>query len=242
VNPDRFEPGRQFDFIWAASLFSHLPRHLFRGWLARLTSILEPHGVLCFSARDECLLPPEISMPHDGFHFLPVSENEPLDHSVYGTTWVNEEFVRRALMQTAGGDHACFRIARGLANEQDIYIVSKRRGDLDRLTSFRKGAWGWVDECRVSDAGELYVRGWAASLDDGAIDFVTVTLDGRTYRCPTGLESDDVRRVLNDDRLGFCDWEFKHPLEQSSAAFLEITAGSDDETALLYAGPVTRPT
>jgi hypothetical protein len=38
---------------------------------------------------------------------------------------------------------------------------------------------------------ELYVRG-CRLLDDGAIDFVTVTLDGRTYRCPTGLESDDV--------------------------------------------------
>src|SRR6185436_2641477 len=120
---------------------------------------------------------------------------------------------------------ACFRIGRGLANEQDIYVVSKRPGrDLDRLTSFRQGAWGWVDECRVSDAGELYARGWAASLDDGAIDSVTVTLDGRTYRCPTGLESDDVRRVFNDDRLAFCDWEFKNLLEQSSAAFLEITA------------------
>ena len=50
--------------------------------------------MLCFSARDECHLPPEISMPHDGFHFSPVSENEPLDKSVYGTTWVNEAFVR----------------------------------------------------------------------------------------------------------------------------------------------------
>jgi SAM-dependent methyltransferase len=243
VNPDRFEPGRQFDFIWAASLFSHLPRHLFHGWLARLTSILEPHGVLCFSARDERDLPPDIPMPHGGFHFSPVSENEPLDNSVYGTTWVTEAFVRRAIVEVAGEEFACFRIKRGLANEQDIYVVSKRRGDLDRLTSFRKGAWGWVDECRVSEAGELYVRGWAASLDDGAIDFVTVTLDGRTYRCPTGLESDDVRRVLNDDRLAFCDWEFKNLLEQSSTAFLEITAGSDDdETALLYAGPITRPT
>lgn len=243
VDPERFEPGRRFDFVWAASLFSHLPRHLFAGWLKRLTSILEPHGVLCFSVRDECLLSPEIAMPYDGFHFITDSENAELDSSTYGTAWVSEAFVRSTVREVAGSDHACFRIRRGLANEQDLYVVSRRGArDLDRLAAFRKGAWGWVDECRVSSGGELYLRGWAASLDDGAIDFVTVTLDGQSHRCPTGLESDDVRRVLNDDRLGWSDWEFKGHLKDSpSPAFLEVSASTvAAETALLYAGRLRR--
>jgi hypothetical protein len=242
MDPHRFEPGRQFDFVWVASLFSHLPRHLFHGWLSRLTSILKPGGILCFSVRDECLLAADIPMAQDGIHFIPVSENADLDESVYGTTWVSESFVRNAALEAGAGDHACFRIRRGLANEQDIYVVSsKPERDLTPLASFRKGAWGWVDECRVSDAGELYLRGWAASLDDGAIDFVTVTVDGTPHRCPTGLESDDVRRVLNDGRLAFCDWEFKSLLHDHPAAvFLEVTARSAaDENALLYAGPIT---
>ena len=241
VDPERFEPGTQFDFVWVASLFSHLPRHLFHGWLRQLTSILKPGGVLCFSVRDECLLPPQIPMPRDGIHFIAESENADLDNSVYGTTWVNESFVRAALLEASGSDHGYFRIRRGLANEQDIYVVSKKRNrDLSPLVSFRKGAWGWVDECRVSDAGELYLRGWAASLDDGAIDCVTVAVDGKAHRCPTGLESDDVRRVLNDDRLAFCDWEFKSLLKaQPSTAFVEVAAKSAaDELALLYAGPI----
>jgi SAM-dependent methyltransferase len=244
VDPERFDPGRRFHFIWAASLFSHLPRTLFQGWLRRLTSLLEPGGILCFSARDERLLPPQWPMPPDGFRYDTVSENAELDTSVYGTTWVTEAYVRRAIAAVAGPNYDCWRLARGLANEQDIYITGRNppRG-LESLSRFRQGAWGWIDECRVSDDGELYLRGWAASLDDGAIEAVTVTLDGETHRCPTGLESDDVRRVLQDERLGFCDWEFRHKLVQrTTPAFLEVTAtAAANETALLYAGRIAAP-
>src|SRR5436190_2170210 len=92
-DPRQFEPRKQFDFVWVASLFSHLPRRLFDGWLARLTSILSPAGILCFSVHDECLLPPHIPMPADGIHFISSSENADLDASAYGTTFVSEAFV-----------------------------------------------------------------------------------------------------------------------------------------------------
>src|SRR4051812_44396001 len=33
ADPSRFAPDRRFDFIWVASLFSHLPEPLFDAWL-----------------------------------------------------------------------------------------------------------------------------------------------------------------------------------------------------------------
>jgi len=244
VEPERFAPGMQFDFIWVASLFSHLPRHLFHGWLSRLTSLLTPRGIVCFSVHDECLLPPRIPMPPDGIHFISSSENAELDANAYGTTFVSEAFVRSAIAGACGNDHPYVRIKRGLANEQDVYVVPRSRDcPLSRLDAFRKGAWGWVDECRVSDAGELYLRGWAASVDDGALDSIEILVDGKLHRCSTGLARDDVRTVLNDARLGDSGWEFRHFLgEGRQSAFIEATARSArGEVALLYAGPLARP-
>lgn len=244
MDPRRFEPGTQFDFIWVASLFSHLPRPLFDGWLARLTSILSPRGIVCFSVHDECLLPSHIPMPAEGIHFISSSENADLDGDAYGTTFVSEAFVRGAVARVCGADHPYFRVRRGLANEQDLYVVPRGRAcDLDKLAAFRKGAWGWVDECRVSEAGELYMRGWAASVDDGPLDSIEIRIDGTLHRCPTGLPRDDVRNVLDDARLGASGWEFRHRLPAGPpSAFVEVTARSAlDESALLYAGPLARP-
>jgi len=244
VDPLRFEPDARFDFIWVASLFSHLPRHLFHGWLARLVSLATPDGIVCFSVHDECLLPARIPMPADGFHFIASSENAELDTDAYGTTFVSEAFVESAIAAACGQDHPYFHIRRGLANEQDLYVVSPARSrDLGGLAGFRKGAWGWVDECHVSETGELYLRGWAASVDDGPLDSVEILVDGTLHRCPTGLPRDDVRTVLNDTRLGTTGWEFRHALGAGPPnAFIEVTARSAvGEMALLYAGPLARP-
>ena len=244
IDPQRFDPGIRFDFIWVASLFSHLPRHLFHGWLSRLVSLAAPGGIVCFSVHDECLLPARIPMPTDGIHFIATSENAELDGNAYGTTFVSEAFVRHAIEAACGSGHPYFRVRRGLANEQDLYVVPRARScDLRGLDAFRKGAWGWVDECRVSELGELYLRGWAASIDDGPLDAIEILIDGTRHRCPTGLPRDDVRTVLNDARLGMNGWEFRQALGAGpTSAFIEVTARSGvGEMALLYAGPVARP-
>jgi alkanesulfonate monooxygenase SsuD/methylene tetrahydromethanopterin reductase-like flavin-dependent oxidoreductase (luciferase family) len=46
-------PDTKFDFIWVASLFSHLSGPLFDAWLAKLSDSLSPRAVLCFSVHDE---------------------------------------------------------------------------------------------------------------------------------------------------------------------------------------------
>lgn len=244
TEPERFEPGRTFDFIWVASLFSHLPEHLFRRWLARLLALLAPDGVLCFSVHDQFLLPANVAMPDQGICFFSYNENAELDASTYGTSYVTESFVRGAIADAGGNGHPSFRIRRGLANEQDIYVVPKAPGrDLGRLDAVRRGTWGWVDECRISGAGELRMSGWAASLDSGASAAVEISVDGRPHAGTTGQPRDDVRVALGDDRLAGCGWEFALALETGpTTAFLEVTARSgEDDAALLYAGPLAVP-
>lgn len=239
ADPARFQPGRRFDFIWVASLFSHLPRRLFHAWLARLLAVLEPGGALCFSVHDECLLPAGGAMPAEGIHFVPASENEDLDTSAYGTTFVNEAFVRAAIAEASSTRHPYFRIARGLANEQDLYVVPRDRGlSLDALSSFRKGPWGWVDQWSVSPGRELHLAGWAGSLDDGALPSVEIRVAGKVHDCPCGLARPDVARVLGDPRLAATGWEFRRALPEHPV-LVEVSAPSRrGEAALVYAGPL----
>lgn len=238
MNPESFDPGRSFDFIWVASLFSHLPAALFQRWLARLHALLSPAGVLCFSVHDEALMPPADVMPAAGLLFKPQSENAALDAQAYGTTYVTEAYVRAAVERVAGAGHPCHRIRKGLAHEQDLYAVAADRArDLSVLADFRRGAWGWVDERRIED-GALVLRGWAASLDDGALPSVSVCIDGVRHECPTGLERTDVRDAFADARLAHTGWALRHTVADPAAEhWVEVTAHtSRGETALLYAG------
>ncbi|MCZ2441631.1 MAG: methyltransferase domain-containing protein [Burkholderiales bacterium] len=239
--PEAFEPGRRFDFIWVASLFSHLPEDLFRRWLARLLALLTPRGVLCFSVHDEALLAPGETLPESGLLFKPISEIAELQVQTYGTTTVSEAFVRSIVLGVTGatGDaRAPWRIAKGLAHEQDLYVVGAASAhDLSPLSGFRRGPWGWVDERRI-ERGRLVLDGWAASIDDGALAAVSVRVDGVEHRCPTGVRRRDVRDAFADDRL--LDAGFTLRLELPADArqpWVEVLAQSErGECALLYAG------
>jgi SAM-dependent methyltransferase len=240
-DPEAFQPGERFDVIWVASLFSHLPPRLFHAWLARLLRLSgEEEGIVCFTVHDICLLPDPAHMPENGILFFPSSENPDLDASLYGTTYVTEAFVREAVARAGGGKFDYYRIPRALAHEQDLYVASRRGAhDLSRLGGFRYGPWGWVDEKRLSAAKGLYLRGWAASLDDGQVDFVDIRVGKQEFRCPTGLPRDDVAKVFADPRLATCGWEFRCPAlrDGDGPVRVEVTASSArGEIALLYAG------
>jgi SAM-dependent methyltransferase len=242
--PGQFQPGRRFQFIWVASLFSHLPEALFDAWLARLVDCLEPDGVLCFSVHDACLVPEGHSFPDRGFLFWPQSENEGLDTASYGTTYVNEAHVAGAIGRACGPGHRYFRLPRALAHEQDLYVVAADPArDLSALAGFRRGPWGWADERSLSDAGELHLRGWAASIDDGALDAVEITVDGVLHRCPTGGHRPDVARVFADPRLDRSGWEFRQvPPRGEGPVRVVVTARTPaNERALIFAGQFDRP-
>ena len=239
IEPEQFDPGKTFDVIWVASLFSHLPEQLFQRWIRRLTGILKPGGILCFSVHDASLLPTGLSLPETGILFGSASEIDTLPEGTYGTTYVNEAFVARVLHEAAGAKHPYVRLPRALAHEQDVYVVpSDAALNLTALEQFRRGPWGWADERRV-DAGGIYLRGWAASLDDGPPEYVQVRINGRQSHCPTGLLRSDVARAFGDSRLATAGWEFRAPLPQSKHLQIEVSAASagvPGECALLYAG------
>src|SRR5690625_7827549 len=73
--PQDFSPGRKFDLIWAASLFSHLPDPLLGPWLAQLAGHLTDQGVLGLRVHDEALLPPDRRMPDTTLLSLSDSDN-----------------------------------------------------------------------------------------------------------------------------------------------------------------------
>ncbi|HNT38930.1 MAG TPA: methyltransferase domain-containing protein [Rubrivivax sp.] len=236
--PEDFEPGRRFDFIWVASLFSHLPEELFQRWLARLLALLSPRGVLCFSVHDEALLAPGEQLPAGGLLFKTQSEIADLDTQAYGTTTVSEAFVRRAVAAAAGDARRAWRIAKGLAHEQDLYVVGADPArDLSVLGGFRRGPWGWVDERRI-EGTSLVLDGWAASIDDGALPAVKVVVDGREHRCATGVRRNDVRQAFADERLQDAGFTLRLALEPDAPEpWVEVLAESArGECALLYAG------
>ncbi len=243
-DPNDFQPVEKFQLIWVASLFSHLPDRLFSAWIARLRDCLAPDGVLCFSVHDACLLPPDYALPDTGILFLPSSENTDLDTSIYGTTFVNEDYVARTLRQVCGDNQGYFRLPRALAHEQDIYVLpANAKRDLSQLANVRRGPWGWTDERWLNDAGELYLRGWAASIDDGPLASISIEIDDQSMECPTGRLREDVARAFDDPRLARSGWEFRYrpPKGTGDIRVAVIARTTRGEQALLYAGLLERP-
>ena len=158
--PSRFDPGEKFDFIWVASLFSHLPAPLFDAWLSKLSDLLSPDGVVCFSVHDETLLPTRTSMPPTGIHFRSRSESTKLGRDAYGATYVTEAYVAAAVGRTFGEAHPYFRLKRGLAYQQDLYIVAKNPARNLGLAQFvSMGSLGMGRPAPNFRHGEL-VPGW----------------------------------------------------------------------------------
>jgi len=241
ADPAQFEPGRRFDVIWVASLFSHLPEALFRAWLWRLLDLLAPGGVLCFSVRDQSQLPPGVVLPAAGLLYATQSENADLDPSIYGTAYASETFVRAALARIAP-DLPCVRLPRALANEQDMYVVARdAERDLSALNSVRRGPWGWVDVRQMGADGVLDLQGWAASLDDGEVECVQIIVDGICTDLRTGIARPDVVAAFNDPRMSNAGWRHRVELPAGTATVtLEVDALSKrGERTLLYAGTLS---
>ncbi|UTF58838.1 class I SAM-dependent methyltransferase [Gilvimarinus sp. DA14] len=246
--PDDFKPGEQYQVIWVASLFSHLPKALFKQWLTRLAELLAPNGILCFSVHDAALLQGTRNFSEEeGFLYLPESENADLDTSIYGNTFVNEQFVLSTIHDVCGEARTTFRLPKGLAHEQDVYVVGgTERKSLAVLNEIRRGPWGWVDERMITREKGLYLRGWAASIDDGALRSVNITIDGKQYTCPTGLSRPDVGRAFENTALNSSGWEFCIPYEKIAdkrSIYVLVSAETDQqEKALLYTGFMEVPT
>ncbi len=241
ANPGAFNPAQRFDFIWVASLFTHLPEHLFHAWLQRLYGLLKPHGMLCFSVRDVAQLGAAAASPASGFLYHGASENAGLSSEIYGTAYADKGFVERAMRAVAGADARMWHLPRALANEQDLYLLE--RGNVRApgcLQGFRRGAWGWVDRRNLSRDGELYLEGWAGSQDEGAAEHVEIRVDdGAGLRIQPQIARPDVETVFGDARLAHSGWRLREKVTARGSAFVEVIShAAAGPPALLYAGEI----
>jgi SAM-dependent methyltransferase len=130
-SPEEVHCDERFSFIFAGSLFSHLPRNTFYSWLRVLGSWLKPGGILAFSVHDISMLghDPENS----GFYFhasnedlmFPEIEGHLKDEQQYGISYVSESFVRQAIAEMIPDAHLAERIIKGFGGLQDVYVIQK---------------------------------------------------------------------------------------------------------------------
>jgi SAM-dependent methyltransferase len=242
LDPEQFQPGRRFDFIWVASLFSHLPDALFRDWMRCLTSLLTPRGVLCFSVRSSDLLAAEADLPASGLRYDRSSELTDLDADVYGTAYASEDYVRDVIAAALGQAHPYRRLRRALAQEQDLYVVCADASvQLAALDGFRRGPWGWLDRRKLDRDGTLHLEGWAASLDDGPVAAIEIRIDDALHECTTSVPRSDVVEALGDTRLLNSGWSFRTTIENPSEPYrIEVSARSaQGELAFIFAGTLS---
>jgi len=239
--PEDFQLDQRFDMIWVASLFSHLPERLFQRWLKRLSELLAPGGILCFSTHGEKLLLAGVELPASGLLFQPVSENDGLSAEIYGTTHVSKAYVEQALKKVFGPGVRWRHFSKLLAAEQDIYIAAfgDHGPDLAGLDEFRRGPRGWLDVQRM-EADGLYLQGWAASIDDGDLDCLEIAFADQTRHLLPAEPRPRVAEVLGDPRLSHCGFSCTLPWPQGAeSAYLVISAISRrGERGLVFAGEV----
>jgi SAM-dependent methyltransferase len=213
VRPEDFAAaaaGAAFDAILVTSLFTHLPEERFVAWLQALMSLLAPGGVLAFSVHDRCLLPAGEKLPPGGLLFQEISESGSLPGAEYGSTWVSEGFVRRALDRALGGGAAkgsLHRLPRGLCNFQDLYVAVPEAGADFSGLAFRGEPYLFVERCALVDPDRLDLRGWAGVLGSGSLAAVEVLLDGELLaRLPVDGSRPEVAELLGDPRLERSGW------------------------------------
>ncbi len=244
VRPEDFDPGERFDLIWVASLFSHLPAGLFQRWLKRLAGLLSPEGIMLFTVHDQALLPEAMEMPASGLLYIAGSENADLSTDIYGTTFVTECYVRAAVAETLGEDHACMRLPRLINYEQDAYVIggSPNRG-LAEVADIPRGLRGWLDERRTDTDGTLHLAGWAASMDNDDPVQLEISLDGKPHACQTGEPRPRVAEVLGKPGLAHCGWSAAMPLPMNQReAYLRVIARDDrGQRTLIHAGALDIP-
>ena len=237
TDPAELDPGRRFDAILVASLFTHLPRGTFAPWLETLLGLLEPGGVLAFTVHDEAVMLPGRRLEDDGFYFEAMSEDDELDLGDYGSTWVSEAFVAGELARLAPG-WAWKRFPKALWHLQDLYVVARpdpaAATDLEQLRVMREPE-GYLDGLSRPGCNRLTVSGWAVvhpqpEDPNPAPAEVEIYLGGRLL---ARLEADG-RRPDVAEHLGGADLRcgFEHTLDLPSGAaptdLLTIKARSAD--------------
>lgn len=229
VRPEDFACSERFDVILVTSLFTHLREDRFIAWLAVLCRLLAPGGILIWSVHDQALLVNGEEMPASGLLFQEISESGSLAGSDYGSAWVTEAFVRRALERVAAGA-SLHRIPRALCNYQDLYVaVLEPEVDFSGF-AFHGEPDFFLEHASVSGADLFYLWGWTARRGAGALREVQVLLDGELM-ATSGIDSPRPEvAVLFGDRELRPGWgvSFRLPAGVSHSASVLLIRVVDD--------------
>jgi len=214
-----------FNVIFVASLFSHLPRPRFEGWLRHLRRSLADDGVAVLSTHG--LWMPQ-APAHDGrgFAFHPASESLNLDGHEYGTTFVAPEEVAR--MAREAGFAGVAWLERELWTLQDVFVLSPR--PLRDAHPWRPAPVldGAIDGVQSNAQGELWLHGWVACRDpDQPVERASLQLDESTA-VPVSLHAPrrEERAPPDPARRVFSEWHHHAvlPCEFTGRATLALVA------------------
>ena len=165
LSPNEYKPGQTFHCILASSFFSHVPERNFTPWLKTLYNSLADGGLLIFSTHDVTLAPNPFALSESGIHFIPQSESRSLDSSVYGSTYVSEEFIQHSLNQVLGANATYYRIPKGLAEHQDLYLIAKNTTPDWSNFTFEHHPQGSLESIQLNSAGDWELKGRVSSLN-----------------------------------------------------------------------------
>jgi SAM-dependent methyltransferase len=211
TEPESFPCDLTFDAVLVSSLFTHLPEARFLGWLRRLGELVAPGGLLLFSVHDLSLRRGVEEEPANGIAFQEISESGSLETREYGTSWVGERFVRKAV-ERAVGPYPVLRIPRGLASFQDLYVVVKESGaaaDLFASLKIEREADGFLEHCSLAGKRGLRLSGWIADRVLGQPpQEVRIRIDGRDVLSCRDLEPrPEVAQTFPADPVDVVGWQ-----------------------------------
>jgi SAM-dependent methyltransferase len=206
--PEDYHDKQQYDFIFVASLFSHLPEDTFLGWLRRLFELLAPDGVLMFSVHDVDLMPVGHTMPEKGILFIEETESRTLTKEDYGYTLVTEAFVSKVIHDATAGKLRYYRVPKCLYQCQCVYIVVNNPAKDFSDFTLCPGPMGAVDISDVTNDRTLNLSGWATDFcrDHHRVD-VHIIVNGEVIdRCEPRHDRLDIVEAYHDDSLLKAGW------------------------------------
>lgn len=207
VEPKQLEISGRFAAVLVTSLFTHLPESRFGPWLAALLELVAPGGMLAFSTHDLALLPAE-QRPATGYYFQADSEIPELGEE-YGSTWVDESFVRNALASAVPAMSAT-RLARAVCNYQDLWVVVSESDESFAGLQPPLEPIFTLEQCQIT-THELRLSGWIGFLRRTPAR-LEVVLDGILLdEVPLNRPRPDVEAALGPESSA-AGWEVRTPL------------------------------
>ncbi len=222
--PADYDNSQLYDFIFVASLFSHLPNRTFRGWLKKLFQMLAPDGILMFSVHGESLVPSDLQIPEEGFLFIGSSESRTLSKDEYGSTFVTEKYLKGLIREELGEKIRYYRSPRSLYQRQCIYIVSNNPMiDFSGL-DLCAGPRGNIDALTIDDNSNLHASGWTADTCENApMPNIQIQINDAVLSTFTpDSDRPDVVQFYNNDQILKSGWSRTEKLHESNPSDILI--------------------